>query len=139
MSLWLYTDGGARGNPGPAAAAYILKNGQGRVVSQRAECIGVSTNNEAEYRALILGLRAAQDHGSGHLHWASDSLLVVNQMRGTNKVREPRLQVLHADAQNAIGQFKLLPEHRPRADPEIAAADRLYNKALDECLKVVER
>ena len=139
MPLWLFTDGGARGNPGPAAAAFIIKDGQGRILAQDAECIGATSNNHAEYRSLILGLRAAQAHGTGDLHWASDSLLVVNQMKGTNKVKEPRLKVLHADATNAIGHFKLLPEHRRREDPEIAAVDKLYNKALDDCVKATRR
>ena len=134
--LWLFTDGGARksGNSsnGPAAAAYIIKDGHGRILAKGAKPIGVATNNEAEYWALIFGLRAAQTYGTGELRWASDAELVVNHMMGEYRVRAAHLRTLYARAKKAAEHFtRFLPEHRSREDPEIAAVDKLYNEVLD--------
>ena len=132
MSLWLFTDGAARGNPGRAAAGYIIADEQGRVLHKHAERLGGrATNNEAEYFALILGLQQAQTCGSGTLNWASDSRLVVEQMRAAWKVKEPRLKALHERAVKSIGRFDLVPHWRPRSDPHLAAVDKLINEALD--------
>jgi ribonuclease HI len=132
-SLRLFTDGGARGNPGPAAAAYVITDESGHRVAAHAECIGETTNNEAEYRALLLGLRAARTLGTQELHWASDSQLVVRQMTGEYKVQNERLRALNQAAWEAAEGITLVPEHRPRTDSAIAAVDGMVNAALDEC------
>src|SRR5213593_4086259 len=90
----LSTDGGARGNPGPAAFGYVLETEDGTVLDARGEAIGVATNNVAEYRALIAGLEAALERGVTELEVVSDSELVVKQMRGEYKVKNAALREL---------------------------------------------
>ena len=91
MKARLSTDGGARGNPGPAAYAYVLETDDGTVLAAHGEAIGVATNNVAEYRALVEGLRKAAEVGVDELEVVSDSQLVVEQMRGAYKVKNVRL------------------------------------------------
>jgi ribonuclease HI len=131
----LFTDGASRGNPGPAAVGYIVKDSAGRIVAEHAECIGHATNNQAEYRALILGLRAASEFGAGYVTWVSDSQLVVRQMQGTYRVKHSYLKQLHEQASAALAAFAhVVMEHRPRSDPDVADIDRMINKALDKCI-----
>jgi ribonuclease HI len=87
----LYTDGGARGNPGPAAAAYVLETQDGTVLEARGETIGVATNNVAEYRALVAGLAKALELGVDELEVVSDSELLVKQMNGEYRVKNAAL------------------------------------------------
>ena len=90
----LSTDGGARGNPGPAAYGYVLEAEDGTVLEARGEAIGVATNNVAEYRALLAGLEAAREHGVDELEVVSDSELLVKQMRGEYRVKNEALREL---------------------------------------------
>ena len=98
MKARLFTDGGARGNPGPAASAYVLEAEDGTVLDARGEAIGVATNNVAEYRALVAGLAKAVELGVDELEVVSDSELLVKQMRGEYKVKNAALIDLSLEA-----------------------------------------
>ncbi|HXY16730.1 MAG TPA: reverse transcriptase-like protein [Gaiellaceae bacterium] len=126
----LYTDGGARGNPGPAASAFVLETDDGTVVASAAEAIGIATNNVAEYRALIAGLRSAAEAGVTELEVVSDSELMVKQMRGEYRIKNSVLRELAEEAQRAgrsIGRVRYTAVRRERNE----LADRLVNEALD--------
>lgn len=126
-----YVDGGARGNPGPAGYGVRIERPGGALVEELFEAIGVATNNAAEYRGLIAALEWAKAHGCRRVHLRSDSLLLVQQMRGVYKVKNAGLRPLHARARllaHAIGRVTF--EHVPRALN--AHADRLANRAMDE-------
>jgi ribonuclease H / adenosylcobalamin/alpha-ribazole phosphatase len=126
----LSTDGGARGNPGPAAYGYVLESEDGQVLDARGEAIGIATNNVAEYRALIAALEWARAHRQRAVHVRSDSLLLVQQMLGNYKVKHAGLQPLHARARllaHDIGSVSF--EHVGRSMN--AHADRLANTAMD--------
>jgi len=126
----LYTDGGARGNPGPAASAYVLEAEDGTVLAARGEAIGVATNNVAEYRALLAGLRQAAAAGVGELEVVSDSELLVKQMRGEYKVKNAALRELFLEASRLARQLgQVAYTHVRREHNELA--DRLVNEALD--------
>ena len=130
MKARLWTDGGARGNPGPAAFAYVLEAEDGTVLDARGEAIGVATNNVAEYSALVAGLARAVETGVRELEVLSDSELMVKQMRGEHRVKNRDLQSLFLDASRAareIGQVTYV--HVRREHNELA--DRLVNEALD--------
>ena len=98
MKARLFTDGGARGNPGPAAFAYVLEAEDGTVLAAHGEAIGVATNNVAEYRALVEGLRKAAELGVGEVEVVSDSELLVKQMRGEYRVKNAALRELSLEA-----------------------------------------
>ena len=130
MKARLYTDGGARGNPGPAAAAYVLKAEDGTVLDARGEAIGVATNNVAEYRALVAGLAKATELGVTDLDVVSDSELLVKQMRGEYRVKNQSLIDLSVEAGRLARQIgRVTYRAVRRADNELA--DRLVNEALD--------
>jgi probable phosphoglycerate mutase len=126
----LYTDGGARGNPGPAAFAYVLEDGDGTVLEARGEAIGVTTNNVAEYRGLVAGLAKALELAVGDLEVVSDSELLVKQMRGEYRVRKDTLRELSLEAARLARQLGAVRyRHVRRGENELA--DRLVNEALD--------
>jgi len=126
----LHTDGGARGNPGPAAFAYVLTADDGSVLDARGEAIGVATNNVAEYRALVEGLRAAAAAGVTALDVRSDSELMIKQMRGEYRVKNRDLQTLFLEASSAARAVGAVAyTHVRREHNELA--DRLVNDALD--------
>ena len=128
--LVLHVDGGARGNPGPAAIGIVISDGQGSVVEEIAETIGVATNNVAEYKALLRGLERATALGAGEIHVVNDSELVARQVTGVYKVKHAAMQPLHAQALQALKAFpKWTIESVPRA--KNAGADALVNQALD--------
>ena len=130
MKARLFTDGGARGNPGPAAAAYVLEADDGTVLAAHGEAIGVATNNVAEYRALVAGLERARDAGVHELEVVSDSELVVKQMRGEYKVKKAALRELSLEAARLareIGAVRYTAV--PREHNELA--DTLVNEVLD--------
>ena len=130
MKALLWTDGGARGNPGPAAFAYVLETEDGTVLDARGEAIGVATNNVAEYSALVAGLRRAAAVGVTELQVRSDSELMVKQMRGEYRVKNKDLQTLFLDASRAAREVgRVTYEHVRREHNELA--DRLVNEALD--------
>ena len=130
MKARLSTDGGARGNPGPAAYGYVLEADDGTVLDARSAAIGVATNNVAEYRALIEGLRRAAELGVDELTVVSDSELIVRQMRGEYRVKNETLQALsHEAAGLAAGIGRVFYTAVRREHNELA--DRLVNEALD--------
>ncbi len=130
MKARLFTDGGARGNPGPAAIGVVVRNGDGAVLESVGETIGAATNNVAEYRALLRGLELAAAHGATELELVGDSELVVRQIEGRYKVKNAGMKELHARARAALADFDNWSiRHVKRA--ENADADRLVNEALD--------
>ena len=130
MKARLWTDGGARGNPGPAAFAYVLEAEDGTVLDARGESIGTATNNVAEYSALVAGLARAVAAGVSELDVRSDSELMVKQMRGEYRVKNRDLQSLFLDASRAARQIaRVTYTHVRREHNELA--DRLVNEALD--------
>ena len=133
----LVTDGASRRNPGPAAAGYMILDG-GTCVSRHAECIGVATSNEAEYRALLLGLKAVAALGITDITWISDSEVVVSQMKGSYRVRAANLKPLHQLAKEAVGAFDhVRMDHRPRADPRVAEVDAMVKRVLADCIRAM--
>jgi ribonuclease HI len=125
-----YIDGGARGNPGPAGFGVRIEQPDGTLVEEFHEAIGTATNNVAEYRALVAALEWAKSHGHRELHVKSDSLLLVQQMLGNYKVKNPGLQPLYAKARLlALEIAGVTFEHVGRALN--AHADRLANEAMD--------
>jgi len=126
----LSTDGGARGNPGPAAFGYVLETDDGTVLDARGEAIGVATNNVAEYRALIAGLEAALERGVNELEVVSDSELVVKQMRGEYKVKNAALRELSMQAARLARKLDHVVYTAVRREHN-ELADRLVNEALD--------
>ncbi len=126
----LSTDGGSRGNPGPAAYGYVLESEDGHVLDARGEAIGTATNNVAEYRGLIAGLESAVQRGVDELEVVSDSELLVKQMRGEYKVKNETLRTLQSEAAElAAGLKRVTYTAVRRAHNELA--DRLVNEALD--------
>jgi ribonuclease HI len=126
----LYTDGGARGNPGPAAFAYVLEAEDGTVLASHGEKIGVATNNVAEYRALVAGLEKAVELAVPEVEVVSDSELLVKQMRGEYRVKNEALRDLSRQAARLAGKLtKVEYRHILREHNELA--DRLVNEALD--------
>ena len=130
MKARLFTDGGARGNPGPAAYGFVLEADDGTVLAAEGEAIGVATNNVAEYRGLIAGLAKALELHVPEVEIVSDSELLVKQMRGEYKVKNQGLRSLSLEATRLARQLgKVEYRHVKRAHNELA--DRLVNEALD--------
>jgi ribonuclease HI len=126
----LFTDGGARGNPGPAAYGFVLEADDGTVLAAEGEAIGVATNNVAEYSGLIAGLRRAVELQVPEVEVISDSELLVKQMRGEYKVKNEALRGLSLEAARLARELeKVEYRHVKRAENELA--DRLVNEALD--------
>ena len=127
--LTVNVDGGARGNPGPAAIGVVVRDG-GEVVAEVGETIGRATNNVAEYRALLRGIELAAEHGADEVELVGDSELVVRQVEGRYKVKDAGLRELHAEVKRALAGFDDWSiRHVKRA--QNADADRLVNLALD--------
>jgi ribonuclease HI len=126
-----YIDGGARGNPGPAGFGVRIEQEDGTLTHEFSESIGVATNNVAEYRALLAALDWASAHGHKTVHVRSDSLLLVQQMRGIYKVKHPGLQPLHAKARVLAHDIGRVTYEHVRRESN-AHADRLANAAMDD-------
>lgn len=128
----LFTDGGARGNPGPAGFGVVLQTADGRLVEEVAKGVGWATNNVAEYEGLIEGLRTALRNDVKRLAVFMDSTLVIQQMRGAFKVKNPGLKPLHATAKQLVSEFDSVEfESIPRERNK--HADRLSNEGMDSC------
>jgi ribonuclease HI len=128
--LTVNVDGGARGNPGPAAIGVVVRNDDGAVVEQVGETIGQATNNVAEYRALLRGIELAAAHGADEVELIGDSELIVRQVEGRYKVKHADMKELHAQAKTMLAEFERWSiRHVKRA--ENADADKLVNEALD--------
>jgi ribonuclease HI len=123
-------DGGARGNPGPAAIAAVVRDGDGEILEERAERIGTATNNVAEYRAVLLGIERAAAIGARELELIGDSELVVKQVNGEYKVKDSALRELHGDVRAALEGFAGWSIRHVRREAN-AEADRLVNEVLD--------
>jgi ribonuclease HI len=126
----LSTDGGARGNPGPAAYGFVLEAEDGTVLAAHGETIGVATNNVAEYRALIAGLEKARDLALSEVEVISDSELLVKQMNGEYRVKNEALRELSFEAERLARQIGKVSYRAVRREHN-ELADRLVNEALD--------
>jgi ribonuclease HI len=130
VKVVVHVDGGARGNPGPAAAAAVLSTPAGEVLDEAHELLGDTTNNVAEYRGLLLGLARARTLGADEVEVVNDSELVAKQVNGEYKVRHPDMRPLYDQALEALRQFQRWSIRSvPRA--QNAQADALVNQALD--------
>jgi ribonuclease HI len=129
-ALVIHVDGGARGNPGPAAIGVVVSDRHGDVLDEHAERIGVATNNVAEYRALLKGLEKAAALGAREIEIVNDSELVARQLTGVYKVKHPAMKPLYEEARAALRGFN---RWRIRSVPRAqnARADALVNAALD--------
>ena len=128
--LVINVDGGARGNPGPAAIGVVVRTPDGEFVAEAAETIGPATNNVAEYRALLRGIELGREHGGSELEIYGDSELVVKQIRGEYKVKDAGLKPLHAEARSALAALEEWTFDHVRRENN-AQADELVNQALD--------
>lgn len=128
--LIVNVDGGARGNPGPAAIAAVVTTPEGEVVEATGEAIGAATNNVAEYRALLLGIERARELGARELELIGDSELVVRQVKGEYRVKDANLRKLHARVRAALAGFDRWSIRHVRREHNVAA-DELVNEALD--------
>jgi ribonuclease HI len=130
VKLVLNVDGGARGNPGPAAIGAVISDPDGTVLEEIAERIGVATNNVAEYRALLRGVAAARALGADELEIIGDSELVARQLTGAYRVKHAALKPLYAEVLRALNGMRWTIRTVPRA--QNSRADALVNAALDE-------
>jgi len=129
MKLIINTDGLSKNNPGQAAIGAVLKNPRGKIVSTISQSIGIASNNEAEYRAIIAALEAALKHRADDVELRSDSELVVNQLNGRYKIKSTTLRPFYLQAAQLLGQFKKVTiKYVPRE--QNTEADRLANEAL---------
>jgi len=126
-------DGGARGNPGPAAAAAVATSPDGDVLAERNAYLGEATNNVAEYRALLLGLELARELGASEVEVVNDSELVARQIGGEYKVKHRGLQPLYLEAMRALRDFDAWAV-RPVRREQNSRADALVNETLDEAM-----
>ena len=130
MRLIVHVDGGSRGNPGPAAGAAVVSTPEGDVLDETAVTLGTTTNNVAEYRALLLGLDRARALGADEVEVVNDSELVAHQVNGRYRVKHPDMVPLHRAALEALAGFRAW-SLRPVPRARNAAADALVNRALD--------
>ena len=130
MKATLFADGGSRGNPGPAASGAVLFAGDGTVLAEIGEYLGIATNNVAEWSALVSGLQRARELGVEDIAIRMDSELVVRQVTGVYRVKHADLIPLHAKAKSLLRTFKSVDiRHVPRK--QNAAADAVVNQCLD--------
>jgi ribonuclease HI len=133
VKLVVHVDGGARGNPGPAAVGVVVSRPDGEVLDEAAALIGEATNNVAEYRGLILGLERARALGATEVEVVNDSELVARQVSGAYKVKHPSMKPLHREALEALRGFERWTVRSVRREQN-ARADELVNQALDGLL-----
>ncbi|MBD0280777.1 MAG: ribonuclease HI family protein [Thermoleophilaceae bacterium] len=133
MKVVVNVDGGARGNPGPAAIAAVATTPAGEPLAERSVYIGEATNNVAEYRALLLGLELARELGASEVQVVNDSELVARQIGGEYKVKHGGLRPLFAEAMGALREFDRWTVRAVRREQN-ARADELVNEALNEAL-----
>lgn len=130
MKLFIHTDGGARGNPGPGAVGVAVKNKDGKVIKEVGKFIGKSTNNEAEYKALIEGLKTCLEYEATELEFYIDSLLIVSQLNGKFRVKDSRMKELFNEAKKLEEKYhKVVYTHVPRTKNFLA--DKIVNEVLD--------
>ena len=130
MRVIVHVDGGARGNPGPAAAACVINSPEGELLDERVQLLGPATNNVAEYRALLLGLDRARELGASEVEVVGDSELIAKQVTGEYRVKHEAMRTLHREAMAALNEFDGWSIRAvPRSQNE--RADALVNSALD--------
>lgn len=130
MKLVVNVDGGARGNPGPAAIGAVIQDANGEVLEEHGERIGIATNNVAEYRALLLGIARAAKLGADELELIGDSELIVRQVKGEYKVKDATMRELHGEVKRALRPFDSWSIRHVRRELN-TEADRLVNAVLD--------
>lgn len=130
LKLVVNVDGGARGNPGPAAIGAVVQDANGEVLEEHGERIGVATNNVAEYRALLLGIARAAELGADDLELVGDSELIVRQVKGEYKVKDATMRELHGEVKRALRPFDSWSIRHVRRELN-TEADRLVNAVLD--------
>ena len=132
MTLKIYSDGGARGNPGHSAFAVVVCKDE-KIIHQHSEYIGINTNNVAEYRGLIYAAGYAIDSKEGDVEFIMDSKLVIEQMKGTYKVKAKNLIDMYLDVKAMVSNIRNVKfRHVKRSDKMITVADALLNKTMDE-------
>ena len=132
QKILLYSDGGARGNPGPAASAFIATSPSGETMKVDSKFVGKRTNNQAEYEALLMALRYAAEQKAEEVTCYLDSELVAKQLTGQYQVRNAELQLLNRQAKTLLVNFKkVIFISVPREHPNISRADALVNQTLD--------
>ena len=134
MRILVHVDGGARGNPGPAAAAAVATTPEGKELAERSVYLGEATNNVAEYRALLLGLELARELGASEVEVVNDSELVSRQIGGEYKVKHAGLRPLYLEAMRALRDFERWSVRSVRREGNVRA-DELVNDALDDALR----
>ena len=131
--LHTYSDGGARGNPGPSGIGVVICDENDQVLEEHAEYIGEGTNNVAEYRAMMLALDLAKKRGATKLLCTADSQLLIFQLQGIYRVKHPSLQALMEKLRSAAKGFEAITwRHVPREHPMITLADKRLNQALNK-------
>jgi ribonuclease HI len=131
MKVIVHVDGGARGNPGPAAAACVITSPAGELLGEHSQLLGTATNNVAEYRALLLGLKHARELGASEVEVVGDSELIAKQVSGSYKVKHEAMRPLHREAMTLLETFDRFSIRTvPRS--QNARADALVNAALDQ-------
>ncbi len=133
--MLIHTDGGARGNPGPAACAFVATDDSGRLIHQQGFYLGIATNNQAEYQAVIESLKwlSAMNHEPITVNYYLDSQLVVSQLKGLFKIKDPGLKIKNLEIKELIKNYKLKIKnftYIPRE--QNSAADHLVNQTLDK-------
>ncbi len=132
MKVFVYTDGGSRGNPGPSAYGVILTNEDGKPIKQSSRFLGEGTNNEAEYRGLIAGLNLALEAGADEVEVIMDSQLVVHHVDGSYRLKAQHLRPLLDEALSLLKRFRSSKVvYRGRENPMTTRADELVNQELD--------
>ena len=141
MKIRLYTDGGARGNPGPAAVGVLICNDQDEILLEHAEIIGEATNNVAEYQALLKGMKRAKELGATEVASFLDSELVVKQLKGEYKLKNYNLQKLFDEVKLREIDFTrgVSYTHLRREEDKMRRADQLVNHALNESARKAKR
>ncbi|MBP8960937.1 ribonuclease HI family protein [Patescibacteria group bacterium] len=129
----LHTDGGSRGNPGPSAAGIVLYNSKNEVVRKGGKYLGNGTNNEAEYQALLIGLKTAIQEGVKNLECVLDSELIVKQMKGLYKIKSPNLQKFSMEIKKLEKNFDSI-DYKHVGREKNSEADAMVNLALDKVL-----
>jgi ribonuclease HI len=129
----VYTDGGSRGNPGPSAIGILIYSPEGKLLKDHREYIGEFTNNQAEYRAVLKALGLAREFTNGGVSCHSDSRLLVNQLSGRFKIKNPGIRDVIRFVRKAEEAFsRVTYTYLPRTEPRMRLADALVNRALDE-------
>jgi ribonuclease HI len=129
--VFIYSDGAARGNPGPAGAGVVIKTTDGAIIARLGKFLGVQTNNVAEYEGVLLGLTKALEMGVREVVLRADSLLAINQLKGEWKIKNEGLRPLYDDAKQLLRRFdRVVLQHVPRE--QNTDADEMSNRAIDE-------